>query len=527
MQAFSIVEMMLSLGILGGVMLASSYMFKSHQDSQWDIERKGQAITIYSLLGKIFTRQDTCNAIFIGNGENSDVASTLRTWIPEELRRSLTIQSALVSNVASNTTAPFQLDVNLSYEDINQNVRQNSYRFFIEARTDGGGIILYCHTIFAAFLATYCDLMGGQLVSRDQDGDGVAHELSCQLRVCDDDPLDALYDPPNTSPTNLTLNATDYQDHHATSRYCFVRHVDFFLNVVSGSDNYLLQNADDTMAGSLQGSSVAPVPSFATQTQLQAQRWCIGNSCRTVLASGCPSGYVSGIDENGNMDCTPNPLPSSCTIVCPLAGELCRNFVYTGHNGCGGSCNVTGLRPPACVSGPDPDTSRCIGTTRVVGNGCGDNCTLTGTNPGTCPITTDSNVCSGTSYTIQGTCPSLTCIVNGTKTDGHCASPPTPTPSPTFTVGSTPTPMSTPMSTPTPTPTQSSNSTTIIVEVYLQDDNNYGFQLYNSYGTPYQRADGTWTNGQEKPYKSYGGVRIGYGTRTVLNNYYWTWWLNF
>ena len=448
-KGFSIVEMLVSMGLLSGVMVASSLMFKTQQGAQVDLERKVQAISIYGLLSKLFTQQNTCDNLFMNELANSDVAAKMRPMIPEELRKFITLESAIISNVRIDTVAPFELNLETTFEDLDKNIRHNSYRFFIEAKTDPSGKILYCHTVFTAYLSTLCDLVGGDLIGRDQDGDGIPQELSCRLRLCDNNPLAGLYSAPNTSPSHLNLDVNTYQEHHASSRHCFVRYLDYFLTEVSSSNNYLLQNTDDAMSNTLQGIDTA---TFTTQTQLQARSWCIDNNanCRTVLVDPCDTTghYVQGIDVAGNVICGPNPV-GTCTIVCPEASELCEDFHYDGHDGCGGRCNVTGTRPPACRDGDPTDTS-CVGqTTPPLPNGCGDQtCVLRGSRLPTCRTgDTDPNLCSPGTRSESDGCGN-TCTIYGTK---NCA---TPTPVPTPTSGSTPTPTTTPGG-PTPTPTPS------------------------------------------------------------------------
>ena len=63
-------------------------------------------------------------------------------------------------------------------------------------------------------------------------------------------------------------------------------------------------------------------------------------SCTAGLGGKKCSGssYVKGIDSKQNLIC------SSCSPSCPKANTICKGDKYTGGNGCGGQCNVSGTK---------------------------------------------------------------------------------------------------------------------------------------------------------------------------------------
>lgn len=431
---FSLIELMISAGILSGIFYAGQMMIQHQEQGQQSIRLGIERNTAFNFIGKIFQQDTPCNFVLQGHSIGDDVAINLQSALPPDLQKNITIRSALIQDhnlapVQLNRISPFILDLTASFDSISGNKDISTYRFFLEAKFDGAKTIVFCVNKQVSMLSTICEFWGGDLVVRDVDNDGTIYEVACQMPNCSSPPnieiLDQLY---NTNPAALVYPVPltpPYQDNNVLSRKCFVQYLTSFLDqVVIAPGRYVLQQSNDTITGSLEGTGSA---NFQTNTDLIARSWSINENNRTLLLSNCPANtYSTGVNVAGNLTCSSSPINSLCTPVCPIASEMCRGFFYDGPNGCGGICNVTGTRPPACING-DIDPNLCFNQTRTTGNGCGGTCLLRGSINPSCPITNDPNVCLGTCYNAAGIC-GASCNICGTKTTGACAPAASPTP---------------------------------------------------------------------------------------------------
>lgn len=355
-KGFSLVEVMVAVGITGILSLVVAQMMKNQNEVMTHSEAKGEELEIYSQIRTVLARKDACEATFKGSsmGDQLSVIRNSSTNIVFEVgntygNRALKLDGLILKNQNIPTSGGLGeaiLEIKTTRLKKDNGQKEMTREIMLQVNADASGTVIECYSQINNTIET------------------------AKAEMCE--AIKGIYDP-STGLCDLNCISAPGVSNEAISSECLDTSL---ANERQISNNSYVNVGGDTMTGKLDVQA-----DIQTENLLSDNKICIGSNCRSTFANqACATGQVvSKVNSNGTLECANITCPSqdeffvgisaSGDVLCkPFPTETCPadHYVKKVHND--GSVHCEEVPESEKVSGQDCPSGQMVSGIDTNGN---------------------------------------------------------------------------------------------------------------------------------------------------------------